>query len=423
LSFQGLFRRGTIGLLLALAALACVPAVASAATGGIKGTVTSAKAPHSPIDRVLVCAFRTSGLVEEGEEEAEGGCARTAFDGSYQLGGLIPGEYIVEFWPGAANYVFEFWNDETEFSSADPVTVLGGAFTAGIDAELTPGSGIEGQARAPGGEPLAEVKVCVLTEEGEPAAECTETDGEGDYLVPRLAAGEYKVFFTPFYTGLNLLDQFWDHEPSWEFADTISLGAEETKTGIDADFEVGAEIRGTVRSASTGQPLSEILACAIEASTGEAFICAFTRANGGYTIPSVPAGLFKVGFSQLPSEVPFMAELGYEGDGYPTQFYNGKPTLAAADTLTTKPPGVLTEIDASLGTPPLVPPVVPIAKPKAKRCKHGFRKKRVKGKVRCVKVHRHKRHRSRGAQALTAGFGPTENVAAIDRRLLARRAR
>jgi hypothetical protein len=404
-------------VLLALAALVCLPAVAGAATGGIKGTVTSAKAPHSPIDRAFVCAFRTSGLVEEGGGEGEEECTRTAFDGSYQLSGLVPGEYVVEFWPGPNNYVFEYWDDETEAESADPVTVLGGAFTTGIDAELTPASGIEGQAREPGGEPLAEVQVCAVTEEGE-IVECTETDGEGKYVVPRLAPGEYKVFFTPFYTGLNLLDQFWDHEPSWELADTVSLGAEETKTGIDADFEFGAEIKGTVHSATTGQPLPEILACAIEASTGEALICTFTGEAGGYRLPSVPPGLFKVGFSQEPSEVPFMAEFGYEGDAYPTQFYNGKPTLAAADVLTTKPPGALTGIDATLGTPPLVPPVVPIAKPKpkAKHCKRGFQKKRVKGKVRCVKAHRgHKRHHA--ARLLSA----RHSAAVVGGRLVVRR--
>jgi hypothetical protein len=62
----------------------------------------------------------------------------------------------------------------------------------------------------------------------------------------------------------------------------------------------------------------------------------------------------------------------------------------------------VTGIDADLGpgpppapvvNPPVVVPPPTASKPKPKRCKKGYRKKRVHGKVRCVKKKRVRHHR------------------------------
>jgi hypothetical protein len=373
---------------LILAAVA--PAVASAAPGAIAGTVTSEET-HAPIGNVEVCAYAEG---EEGEPEA---CAPTSVvDGSYQISNLPPGTYEVEFWPRFAldEYAYEFYDDQLDLGHADPVEVLDGATETGIDAELAAPGSISGKVLGPLGEPLKNVEVCAVPEAAGYEL-CTLTDDQGEYRRDRLPPNSYKVWFYPIHTGLNLLEQFWDHKPSWEAAEAIMLTSGESRTGIDADLEAGAEIRGTVRSAETGSPLGGIVVCAFKAATGELWSCDGTSSGGSYALWWLEGGLFKVGFAVdrhdfLPQFFP-----QDEPQGYPTRFYNGKSTLAAADVLTTKPPGALTGIDASLGTPPVLPTPTPISKPKPKplKCKRGFKKKRVKGKVRCVKVHKHRRSR------------------------------
>ncbi|HVO55825.1 MAG TPA: carboxypeptidase-like regulatory domain-containing protein [Solirubrobacterales bacterium] len=345
---------------------------------------------HAPIGNVEVCAFA------DGEESEPEACAPTSVvDGSYLISNLAPGTYEVEFWPRFAldEYAYEFYDDQLDLEHADPVEVLDGATTAGIDAELAAPSSIGGKVLGPLGEPLEEVEVCAVPE-GPGYERCTLTEEEGEYLLDRLPPNSYKAWFDPFLTGLNLLEQFWDHKPTSEAAEAVVLGPGEAVSGIDADLEAGAEIRGTVRSAATGSPLGGIVVCAFKAVTGELWSCDKTSPGGSYSLWWLEGGLFKVGFAVdrhdfLPDLFPQP-----EPQGYPTQFYNGKTTLAAADVLTTKPPAAITGIDASLGSPPVVPAPTPIAKPEPKplKCKRGFTKKRVKGKARCVKVHKHRRH-------------------------------
>lgn len=386
MSFPGDLRRGFAALVLALLALALVPAVASAAPGAISGAVTS-EATDDPIGNVEVCAYA------DGEEIDPEACAPTSVaDGSYQISNLPPGAYEVEFWPRFAQdeYAYEFYDDKLDLAHADPVEVLDGATTTGIDAELAAPASIGGQVLDPFGEPLEEVEVCAI-DESSIYGHCTATDDEGEYVIDRLPPSSYKVEFFPLNTGLNLLIQYWHDKPTLEAADVLTLAAGGSRTDIDADLEAGAEISGAVRSSATGSPLGGIVVCAFEAASGEMWSCDKTSSAGNYSLWWIPGGLFKVGFAVdrhdfLPEFFPHA-----EPQGYPIQFYNGKGTLAASDVLTTKPPGALTGIDASLGTPPSPPPT-PTPKPKPKKCKRGFKKKRVKGKVRCIKVHKHRRH-------------------------------
>jgi len=317
--------------------------------------------------------------------------------GSYQVGELPGGQYLLEFSarPSHANYVDEYYDDESNFELADPVAVLEGSTTVGIDAELEVGGRIQGEVRTAIGTPLEEVYVCAKREEF--FGPCAETDSGGDYELVGLPTDSYRVGFSPVYTGQNLLFQYWDHETSWASADPIPVTAGSTVAGIDGDLPQGAEIRGTVRSAATNQPLRWILVCAIEAASGELLTCAETDSLGGYALYGLPAGPFKVAFSLefaefFPGEPP-------EPDGWPTQFYNGKSTLALADVLNLTPPGTTVGIDARLGAPSLSPlPSAPPAptKPKTRlHCKRGFHKKRVKGKLRCVRKH-HRRRRHAG---------------------------
>jgi hypothetical protein len=58
--------------------------------------------------------------------------------GSYQLGSLRPGRYLVEFFPGcgASGYSTQWWKNVASVRTATPVLVRSGRTRPGIDAAL-----------------------------------------------------------------------------------------------------------------------------------------------------------------------------------------------------------------------------------------------------------------------------------------------
>jgi hypothetical protein len=114
------------------------------------------------------------------------------------------------------------------------------------------------------------------------------------------------------------------------------------------------------------------------------------------------AGAYKVVFSpELWEFFPGEAFPGEDDDGYPTQFWSNQTTLAAASVLSLGVGGSAGAIDARLGPPGVTPPIVTRLIPKKltkhptkhprKQCKRGFRHKKVRGKDRCVRAHKHRR--------------------------------
>lgn len=387
-------------------ALVLAPASALGATGSISGLVTDAET-HEPVEGVEVCAYPLS---LESEEEFFGfACEDTDASGEYTLPELPAGEYEVEFWGVPEGYLVQFYDGKANWWESDPVVVGSGAVT-GIDAELLRAAKIEGTvARSSDSEPVEEVEVCAYPISEEGSTRCGETGSDGSYVIQGLEPGEYKVEFWPGFSGQSLAFQYYDHKDHWGEADPVAIEAGETVTEIDADLGPGATIGGTVTSAATGSPLEEIPVCSIDATSGELQVCNWTEPNGHYVLPFLPGGPYKVVFSLEFSEF-FGEEIFFgEDDGYPTQFWNNQPTLAAANVIPLATAQSVSGIDARLGTPLSPPPVVTPTSPPAvhhkhrRRCPKGKVRKKVRGKVRCVKRHKHRRHRHhRGGGARSA---------------------
>jgi hypothetical protein len=98
-----------------------------AADGGISGTVTGAS--DAAVAGVCVGAYA-------GTSRSPAAIASTGGDGSYQLAGLSPGGYTVEFSPGcgAASYAIQWYSGGSARAQAAPVTVTAGSVTPGINA-------------------------------------------------------------------------------------------------------------------------------------------------------------------------------------------------------------------------------------------------------------------------------------------------
>lgn len=375
-----------LALGLGLCAMVVFAGPAAALASSISGTVTAAAAGHAPIAGVEVC-------VEGPQQTGEDTCVTTEAAGHYVLAGLPANTWSVEFsdWMLNRNFVDQFYGGGHEFPGTQ--VVLGPSEDVqGVNAELVAGSAISGTVTdADSHAPIAGVPACALAFFGPHgfAQRCASTGGDGKYRINGLPPGEYTLDFQS--GKLNYQEL--------ELPGHVTIaGAEEVIDPIDAAMHVGAEISGTLTEVGTGKPLAGIEIDLLWAKGGNSL--AWTDAGGHYTFRALPEGDYVVHFS------PAKGPLGADVDGYSQQYYEGSETLAGATVLHAVPGTALTGINGEVSVyPPKDEPVVtvsiiptpvpgPGAVPRPFKCRSGFQKKKINGKMRCVKRHKHhRRHR------------------------------
>jgi hypothetical protein len=371
-------------LLVASLALALPAAGEAAGPGGIKGTVTGEGGV--PLSGIEVCAFSIGPVEEEGE------CALSAA-GSYEIDGLPAGEYQVIFFGSDQNYITQYYDGSLTWSGGTPVPV-GVGVTGEIDAELEKGATIGGRVTSLAtGLPVAGVVVCVWSSD-EVGYGCAESDDSGAYVVKGLTPGLYEVEFWTGEIEGDLLSQL--------YAGLVPVAARQEVTGINAALQTGGQIAGTVRAAATGAPLAGVEVCVTEADSTWSDGCLKTQPSGRYRFLGFPTGTYKVVFSPEANEIEDSEFFELPVDGFPTQWWSGQTSFATATPILVTAPAVVENIDGSLGPGPMVapqpapltPPATMVVKPKLKplSCHKGQIKRKFKGKARCVKRPKPKRH-------------------------------
>jgi len=393
LSSRGISTIGRTGVaaLVALGfVLLALPAAASAADGSISGKVTF-ESGGAAVAGAEVCA--------EEAGEIDFGCAPSGSDGTYLIGGLAPGSYVVSVEATDASPYAVFKR------RLGTVTVNSEATTTGIDVVVIKGGAVTGTVTdATTGLPIDEVEVSALWTAENEYDGFYLTDSNGSFKLLGLNPGPHEIEFWA-----------WDGDYETRFVNLpVAAGAT-----INANaFLVRrpppeGRIGGHVYAAATQQPIAGVAVCAID-GFGESRGCAHTSKAGAYEFIQVPAGPWRIAFSPTPVEFePFEpGELSI--DPWPTQFWNMKPTLAQADVINLPQAGVVAGIDGLLGPGPQAPPsggsstpngttppppkpvaVTPAPKPKPLACGKGKVKRRVKGKQRCVKRHKPRRHQKK----------------------------
>jgi Carboxypeptidase regulatory-like domain len=376
---------------MALFAWAALLLPATADAGTVMGSVT----PLDWAQEVEVCA------VEKQPSEL---CTTAGADGSYVLQNVPLGAVRIEFIPSfRSRLLTQYYDHKSRLNEATTFFLTSAEPTAAhIDADLIEGGVIEGTVTSAGsGLPLSEVEVCAVSASVPVVKRCEETGANGTYELHSLPSESYRVVFRGRGKSVGYQPQYYDHEHEPAQSDFISVSAGATTSNIDATLEPGAEVAGAVAD-SDGVPLPGIAVCLFDATASAADRCTYSSETGSYAFPGLPSGSYQVGFSLESWEAGI--EAGVEADGYESQYFDGVGSRAEATTISALAPAVVSGVNARLSPPPqpspvppssaaasslvAAPPVIAEPRPPAKRCKKGFRKKKVKGKVRC--------HRRRG---------------------------
>ena len=283
-------------------------------TGKVMGTAGG-------LGGVTVSVF---GPVEDG---ACGGVVDTTItrsDGTYEVSGLSAGVYRVGFSDGSGDFASVFYGDARQLDAAADVRVSSGADTCDIDVTMPAAGLIAGRVSAPGSH-LGQVMVMVdcwneTEETWDYFGESWSLDANGDYVIPGLSAGRYRLSFLD--KSGTYLSEWYDDARDPEAAVYIELATGQRRYGVDAVLSPAAHITGSVRGPEG--PVSDIW---IEAyrwndSTSEWEIPGYARteADGSYDMGDLEAGTYRVGFSD-------------ETDVLVSEFYHDQPSIATATDL------------------------------------------------------------------------------------------
>jgi RHS repeat-associated protein len=295
-----------------------------ATAGQMSGRVTSA-VTSAGLAGIEVCA--------EPSTEGRGNCATSDATGAYTIAGLARGSYKVEFTvpsQGTLNYIRQYYDAESSYSSADAVSVTAGQTTSSIDAAMHPGGAIAGKVTtAPGKTPLTATEVCA---NGGETYRCAQTNPAGEYSITALPTGTYNVHFLG---DEGHAAQYFKEAVHYGEAHAVQVTAGAGTTGVDAELQLAGKIKGTVTAAGSGAPLERIRVCRYP--IGEEFesFCSYTNAAGEYEMRGLLATSYKVEFSG-------------EGGNYLTQYYRGKASLTEAEPLSVAAGETKSGIDAVL---------------------------------------------------------------------------
>ena len=165
----------------------------SGLAAAISGTVV-AKSSGQPVGRITVEAVRrtSTGALETVSSAA------TQADGTYQVSGLFPGDYLLKF--SATGYVDAWSPNAKSAAAARPITVASGVVTSGVDVTITgkpatiTGTVDKGDTTT---KVIADVTARLITgpDPAKPVGK-TSTDAKGKYTLKNLPApGTYQLSF------------------------------------------------------------------------------------------------------------------------------------------------------------------------------------------------------------------------------------
>jgi M6 family metalloprotease-like protein/uncharacterized repeat protein (TIGR02543 family) len=164
------------------------------------------------------------------------------------------------------------------------------------------------------------------------------TDSNGDYLIGGLSTGNYWLWF---WTGISsgmYAQEWYNDKDSFSAADSVSVTAGSTTSGVDAVLAKGGNIEGRVTNVLDAG--IELVLVEAYASSGNLADSDFTNSNGDYSILGLKAGSYKLNFNTA-----------YAIGNYNAEWYNDKGSMGTADSVSVSEWSVTSDINAQLSSP------------------------------------------------------------------------
>lgn len=299
----------------------------------ISGRITDGQG--NPLPNICVGAVGTG--VGDGD-------ATTDANGDYILAGLPADTYRLVFSPcheSDSNVIGEVYNDHpgNNLGDADPISLAEGQTITGVNASLTVGGSISGHITDESGNPA---RACLMVNpvgSSLTIAQAGSNAATGEFNVPRLPPGDMSLL-------IRSCDS--DHVVFGQSRTVhVSSGA---VTTADFTVERAAGISGRVTDTS-GNPINHL--CVGLYGGDSPGTATYTGADGRYALTTLHAGTYKLSFADcdLFSTDPFAPP---SQPPYTVEYWNDKPTLAAATAITVGPGQAAANVDAAL-TPDAIP--------------------------------------------------------------------
>lgn len=220
----------------------------------------------------------------------------SAADGTYTIGPLAPGLYHLRADATLAQgYLLQYYNLKPTLSTADVITVTGGATASAIDFTLGKAGWIEGTVVAAGGAPLEGIDLDVYNAaDGVRIPFGTATKADGTFLIGPIPIGNYKMRCDPT-VAQGYAVEYWDAKPRLADADVFAVVQGVGTLGRNFTLEPGGSVSGTIRSAADNSPLAGIdIDLFIDSTLVKLDQSAKTAADGTFTVGPVPPGRYRV---------------------------------------------------------------------------------------------------------------------------------
>lgn len=307
------------------------------AGGVIEGAVTGDGAPVEGVEVTATYAGDTSA------RWVSPVTAVTGADGTYRLGGLEAGEYVVDFSDFDGPWAQQFWQDTSERAEAALLDVNPGDLVEGIDATLSAGGAISGtltELSADGSVP-SQAYLDVLRKDASGAWQrvtSEQADASGAYEVSGLAAGEYTVvsygsssgnWATTYYGGVYFGDE----------AMVAAVAPEQEVADVDIQTVPGVSISGSVIDEAGGPAPGAFAQVLLERAPGvwaQPDLFGGAGDDIGYRLGGLPPGNYIVKFQDSSDAA----------EPYVTQYWENAATQDAATVLEAPDGGVFEGINA-----------------------------------------------------------------------------
>lgn len=168
-----------------------------------------------------------------------------------------------------------------------------------------------------------------------------ETGTNGTYTLSGLEAGIYRVRFDDL-SG-NYVTEFYNNKTTFALATNFEVSEGATVPNINASLALAGKISGTITFVSGGGTEDGLVASAWSNASGSWLLIAnaITNSSGAYTIVGLPAGDYRVKFSDSSLYVP---------PRYVSEYYDNKLTIETAQDVSVTAGVTTTGINAALGS-------------------------------------------------------------------------